>query len=92
LVPVFSGFPIPPNLCQMVTLEQVWRERISWLQSSGLTVAAGSKELGVAVASVYRRKKLLAEALFSGQLLPTRKRRSIPAKTTPQTTLPLVAV
>jgi hypothetical protein len=40
----------------MVRLEQVWRERISWLQSSGLTVAAGSKELGVSASSVYRWK------------------------------------
>jgi transposase len=57
----------------------VWRERISWLQSSGLTVAAGSKELGVSVASVYHWKKLLAEALCSGQQQPTRRRRTIPA-------------
>jgi len=76
----------------MVRLEQVWRERIRWLQSSGLTVAAGSKELGVSVASVYRWKKLLAETLCSGQRQPTRRRRTIPATAAPQTTLPLVAV
>jgi hypothetical protein len=76
----------------MVRLEQVWRERISWLQSSGLTVAAGSKELGVSVASVYRWKKLLTEALCSGELQPTRRRRTIPTPAAPQTTLPLVAV
>jgi hypothetical protein len=76
----------------MVRLEQVWRKRIRWLQSSGLTVAAGSKELGVSVASVYRWKKLLAEALCSGQQQPTRRRPTIPATTTTQTTLPLVAV
>jgi hypothetical protein len=39
--PVSSGFPIPHGVCLMVRLEQVWHERISWLQSSGLTVAAG---------------------------------------------------
>jgi hypothetical protein len=76
----------------MVRLEQVWRERISWLQSSGLTVAAGSKELGVSVASVYRWKKLLAETLCSGEQQPIRRRRTIPATAAPQTTLPLVAV
>jgi hypothetical protein len=36
--PVFSRFLIPHGVCLMVRLEQVWRERISWLQSSGLTV------------------------------------------------------
>jgi hypothetical protein len=74
----------------MVRLAQVWRERISWLQSSGLTVAAGSKELGVSVASEYRWKKLLAEALCSGQQQPTRRRRTIPVTAAPQTTLPLL--
>ncbi|MGV2336335.1 MAG UNVERIFIED_CONTAM: helix-turn-helix domain containing protein [Planctomycetaceae bacterium] len=44
----------------MNELEQVWRERIDWVQASGLTIAAASAELGVSVEAVYRWKKLLA--------------------------------
>jgi transposase len=40
-------------------LEQLWRERINWVQASGLTIAAASAEPGVSAASVYRWKKLL---------------------------------
>ena len=42
--------------------EQVWRERIEWQQSSGLTVAECCEEAGVSVASFYRWKRLLREA------------------------------
>ncbi len=55
----------------MVALEQVWRERISWLPSSGLTDAGGGKECGVSVEPVCRWKKLLAETLRSRQIPPT---------------------
>jgi hypothetical protein len=41
----------------MNELEQLWRERIDWVQASGLTIADASAELGVSVASVYRWKK-----------------------------------
>jgi hypothetical protein len=34
----------------MNELEQLWRERIDWVQASELTIAAASAELGVAVA------------------------------------------
>jgi|GEM_PF-3069065 len=40
--PVSSDFSIPRGVCLMVRLELLWHQRISWLQSSGLTVAAGS--------------------------------------------------
>ncbi|MGV2334465.1 MAG UNVERIFIED_CONTAM: helix-turn-helix domain-containing protein [Planctomycetaceae bacterium] len=46
----------------MNELEQVWRERIDWVQASGLTIAEASAELGVSAATVYRWKKLLAES------------------------------
>ncbi|MEY3176282.1 MAG: hypothetical protein RLZZ436_4196, partial [Planctomycetota bacterium] len=46
----------------MSRLEQFWRERIDWVQTSGLTIAAASAELGVSAASVYRWKRLLAES------------------------------
>ena len=51
----------------MNKLEQLWRERIDWVQASGLTIAAASAELGVSVASVYRWKKLLAASPVSGR-------------------------
>jgi hypothetical protein len=51
----------------MNELEQLWRERIDWVQASGLTIAAASAELGVSVASVYRWKKLLAASPASGR-------------------------
>jgi hypothetical protein len=31
----------------MNELEQLWRERIDWVQASGLTIAAASAERGV---------------------------------------------
>ncbi|MFM8475934.1 MAG: helix-turn-helix domain-containing protein [Planctomycetaceae bacterium] len=46
----------------MNELEQVWRERIDWVQASGLTIAAASAEPGVSAAAVYRWKKLPAES------------------------------
>jgi transposase len=42
--------------------QQVWRERIDWVQASGLTMAEASAEPGRSAASVYRWKKLLAES------------------------------
>ena len=33
----------------MNELQQVWRERIDWVQASGLTIAEASEELGVSV-------------------------------------------
>jgi transposase len=51
----------------MNELEQVWRERIDWVQASGLTIAEASAELGVSAASVYRWKKLLAESPVPGR-------------------------
>ena len=42
--------------------EQVWRERIEWQQSSGLTVAQCCDEAGVSIASFYRWKKLMMES------------------------------
>jgi hypothetical protein len=42
--PVSFGFPIPHCVCLMVKLEQVWDERISWVQSSGLTVDSGESD------------------------------------------------
>ena len=52
----------------MSRLEQLWRERIDWVQASGLTIAAASAELGVSAASVYRWKRLLAESPVSGSI------------------------
>ena len=46
----------------MNELEQVWRERIDWVQASGLTIAEANEEPGVSAASVYHWKKLLAES------------------------------
>ncbi len=51
----------------MNELEQLWRERIDWVQASGLTIAAASAERGVSAASVYRWKKLLAESTVPGR-------------------------
>ena len=50
----------------MNELEQVWRERIDWVQASGLTIAEASAEPGVSAASVYRWKKLLAASPVPG--------------------------
>jgi transposase len=49
----------------MNELEQLWRERVDWVQASGLTIAAANAELGVSAASVYRWKRLLAESRVS---------------------------
>ena len=64
--PVSSGFPIPRGVCLMVRLEQVWRERIRWLQSSGLTIAAGSSQLAKdrRVRRPRRRRRLFLLLLF----------------------------
>jgi hypothetical protein len=51
----------------MGRLKQLWRERIDWVQVSGLTIAAASAERGVSAASVYRWKRLPAESPVSGQ-------------------------
>jgi transposase len=50
----------------MNDLERLWRERIDWVQASGLTIAAASAEPGMSAASVYRWKKLLAESRVRG--------------------------
>ena len=63
--PVSSGFPIPHGVGLMVRLAQVWCERISWLQSSGLTVAAGSSQ--PAKDGRFRRRRHLRRLLL---LLP----------------------
>ena len=55
-------------MLSMIGLEQLWRERIDWVQASGLTIAAASAELGVSAASVYRWKRLLAESPVSGSI------------------------
>ena len=70
----------------MNELEQLWRERIDWVQASGLTIAAASAELGVSVASVYRWKKLLAASPASG------RHRARPIMRTARATLPFLAV
>jgi hypothetical protein len=65
--PVFSGFPIPHGVCLMVRSEQVWHERISWLQWSGLTVAAGSSSQPAKHGRFRRRwlrRRLLLLLLF----------------------------
>ena len=69
----------------MSRLEQLWRERIDWVQASGLTIAAASAELGVSAASVYRWKRLLAESPVSGQ------RRASPVMRTARATKPSLA-
>jgi hypothetical protein len=70
----------------MNELEQLWRERIDWVQASGLTIAAASAELGVSVASVYRWKKLLAASPASG------RHRARHIMRTARATLPFLAV
>ena len=46
----------------MNELEQLWRERIDWVQASGLSIAEASAAPGVSAASACRWKKLLAES------------------------------
>jgi hypothetical protein len=46
--------------------EQVWRERIDWVQGCGLTIAEASAELAVSAVSVYRWEKLHAELPVPG--------------------------
>jgi hypothetical protein len=41
----------------MNELEQGWRERIDWVQASGLTITEESEEPGVSVASVSGWRK-----------------------------------
>ena len=49
----------------MNELEQVWRERIDWVQAPGLTIAAASAEPGVSAAFVYRNKRRISmKAIF----------------------------
>jgi hypothetical protein len=77
----------------MNELEQVWRERIDWVQASGLSIAAASAELGVSAASVYRWKKLLAESSVPGRHRASPGKRTAAAmKNSLPLTLPLVAV
>jgi len=77
----------------MNALEQLWRERIDWVQASGLSIAAASAELGVSAASVYRWKKLLAESSVPGRHRASPGKRTAAAmKNSPPLTLPLVAV
>jgi hypothetical protein len=76
----------------MNELEQLWRERIDWVQASGLTIAAASAELGVSVASVYRWKKLLAASPASGRHRARPVMRTAGATKSPRATLPFLAV
>lgn len=76
----------------MSKLEQLWRERIDWVQASGLTIAAASAELGVSAASVYRWKKLLAESLVSEPHSARPVIRTAGATKSPRSTPPFLAV
>jgi hypothetical protein len=77
----------------MNELEQLWRERIDWVQASGLSIAAASAELGVSAASVYRWRKLLAESPMPGRHRASPGKRTAAAmKNFLPLTLPLVAV
>jgi hypothetical protein len=76
----------------MNELEQVWRERIDWVQASGLTIAEASAELGVSAASVYRWKKLLAESTVPERHPAGPGKRPAGATKSPRSTLPFLAV
>ena len=76
----------------MNELEQVWRERIDWVQASGLTIAEASAELGVSAASVYRWKKLLAESTVPERHPAGPEKRPAGATKSPRSTLPFLAV
>jgi len=76
----------------MSKLEQLWRERINWVQASGLTTAAACAELGVSAASIYRWKKLLAESPASEPLGAKPVIRAAGATRSPGATLPFLAV
>ena len=76
----------------MNELEQVWRERIDWVQASGLTIAEASAELGVSAASVYRWKKLLAESPVPERHPAGPGKRPAGATKSPRSTLPFLAV
>ena len=74
----------------MNELEQFWRERIDWVQASGLTIAAASAELGVSAASVYRWKKLRAESPVPRRHRAGAVMRTARATNSLQATLPFV--
>jgi hypothetical protein len=40
----------------MNELEQLWRERIDWLQASGLTIAAAIAKRGVSASGLHEGK------------------------------------
>jgi hypothetical protein len=84
--PVFSGFPIPHGVCLMFRLEQVWRERISWLQSSGLTVAAGrsfdssaSRRATAGGPATVVSLQMNAQSLRQGDRRPNGKPQTLPS-------------
>jgi hypothetical protein len=76
----------------MNELEQVWRERIDWVQASGLTIAEASAEPGVSAASVYRWKKLRAESPVPGRHPAGPGKRPAGATKSSRSTLPFLAV
>ena len=73
-------------------LQQVWRERIDWVQASGLTIAEASEELDVSAASVYRWKKLLAESPVPERHPAGPGKRPARATKSPRSTLQFLAV
>jgi hypothetical protein len=76
----------------MNELQQVWRERVDWVQASGLTIAAANAELGVSAASVHRWKRLLAESQVSERHPAGPGKRTAGATKSPGSTLPFIAV
>ncbi len=76
----------------MNELEQLWRERIDWVQASGLTIAAASAEPGVSAASVYRWKKLLAASPATGRHPAGPGKQPAGATNSPRSTLPFRAI
>jgi hypothetical protein len=74
----------------MNELEQLWRERIDWVQASGLIIAEAIAEPGVPVASVYRWEKLRAESPVSRRHRASAVMRTARATNSLQATLPFV--
>jgi hypothetical protein len=76
----------------MNELEQLWRERIDWVQVSGLTFAAASAELGVSAGAVCRWKKLLTDSPVPGPHRARPVMRTAGTTRSPRATLPFLAV
>ena len=76
----------------MNELEQVRRERVDWVQASGLTIAAANAELGASAAPIYRWTRLLAESQVSQRHPAGPGKRTAGATKSPGSTLPFIAV